>query len=164
MDLVRTRTKTSIVLRFSGSHPTDLQVIDGKIVASIPGARITLAAKAAALSFAEAWTIAHQELDTAFDRGISAGYLDTFETLSEVRLTFVDRVPDLRVETRAPSHSPSGYGQLTVQIGSLTIICDDLAAAAEQLVLWADAAELAPEVWPSRIQGPDLEDGFNPPF
>lgn len=134
----------------TGYHEVTAEVVGEAVQVTIPGALITLADAHAARVMLQAWTEAK-----IVGRKVYSGQGAPSYRARPVNVTAVInmrgrrmRLTPPRVTGKAARYSPSGCGQVIVEINRLfTTVCDDRAAWLVQSQLWRDAYDLATGLW-----------------
>lgn len=141
--------EASLVVRLAGHHEGVVHIAGDAVQVLIPGAAITVADKNSTIVLYKAWIEARliaRKLLTSHE-GARSYRTPKPEILATVNYGG-ERVPAPHVMGKAPAHSPSGCGQIAVQIGRFTIVCDDRAAWLSQDRIWTDMYECATQIWP----------------
>lgn len=144
---------TIVTVRLAGPHETHVMVDQGTVDVLIPGLRVILRNRTAAEHMYRIWRGADGQARTVFNGQAAAPYKAPARRgtiLTHATVSLAGRPEGFQVYGRTPGHSPSGCGELKVQVGPLRIICDDLLAYLAQTAAWTKAASLAGEVWPRR--------------
>ncbi|MGW5259711.1 hypothetical protein ACWEQG_01970 [Microbispora sp. NPDC004025] len=144
-----------VTIRLMGAHDTRVLTEADAIHVLIPGLLVVLRDRIAAWQMLRVWRRATAQADAVFNGETAAPYEvpgwknGTMLVHSAVSLTGM--LSGVQIYGRTPKHSPSGCGELKVQVGALRIICDDRAAFDRQADTWAHAASLVPQVWPDTL-------------
>lgn len=144
---------TIVTVRLAGHHETHVIVDQETVDVLIPGLRVILRNRAAAEHMLRIWRSADGQARTVFNGKAADPYRMTIrqgEILTHATVSLKGRPEGFQVYGRTPSHSPSGCGELKIQVGPLRIICDDMLAYLAQSASWTRAASQAREVWPRR--------------
>jgi len=152
---MKTRHHHPIVsLRLMGAHETRVLTEADAIHVMIPGLLVVLRDRIAAWQMATIWRRATAQANAVFNGHLAAPYKvpgwDKGTMLVHSAVSLTGMLSGIQIYGRTPKHSPSGCGELKVQIGALRIICDDRAAFDRQATTWEQAAALVPQVWPDK--------------
>lgn len=149
------RHASIVTIRLAGRHETWIDQVRDRIQLMIPSLVVTIADRTAARALAKTWQEAQRQAAIVFNGDRAPAYKfpgwkhGTFRIYSTVVLG--GRLGGIQVYGRTPRHSPSGCGELKVQVGRLVVICDDRAAFDDQYAAWTAAADLADQVWPRKL-------------
>lgn len=141
------RHETSLIVRVIGRHEAHAEEVGGQIRVTIPGAVITLADAEAAVGVYRAWCEAEVFAGIVYKPGAAQRlYVRPAQRIVAAVLLEGEQ-PGPTLTGRGPEASPSGWGQMVVRIGRLTIICDDAPAWRSQHAAWSQAYGLAGQLW-----------------
>ncbi|SDI46650.1 hypothetical protein SAMN05421505_1551 [Sinosporangium album] len=133
------------------AHETEIHTDSRTIRVLIPGLMVVLRDQLAAWGMWHIWQQASGQADTVFN-GRSARYEVARRPYMHTAVSFTGRPSGVEVYARHHSRSRTGCGELAIRVGPLTIVTDDRSAYDTQAATWAEAAELAAQVWPGRYQ------------
>ncbi|GAA3225184.1 hypothetical protein [Nonomuraea helvata] len=145
---------TTVTIRLAGEYETKVlpEPQDGRIHVLMPGLLVIVQDAHAALSMAGIWRAATRQAETIFNGRRAEQYrvLRRITSHTSVCLTGLQNATE--TYGRAHPYSTSRCGELAVQVGGVTVICDDRAAFDVQVQMWQAAAAAVETVWPGKYQ------------
>ncbi|WP_141576142.1 hypothetical protein [Actinomadura sp. WMMA1423] len=145
----RTSThEVSLAVRLVGWHEATTERTDSAVQVLIPGAAITLSDRRAVSAVFRAWIEARLVGRKVFNDQGARSYLAVRPQITAA-VHFQDWPYEFQpvITGKGPLYSPSGCGQVIVQMRQFTVVCDDRAAWEVQYQVWRHAYELAADLW-----------------
>lgn len=140
--------EVSLAIRLVGWHDATAERTGSGVQVLIPGAAITLANPRALKAVFRAWIEARHIGRKVFNDQGARSYLAVRpQIMAAVHFEDWPHGIEPVITGKAPSHSPSGCGQVIVQMRRFAIICDDRAAWEIQYQVWRQAYEVAIDLW-----------------
>ncbi|MFD8316209.1 hypothetical protein [Kitasatospora purpeofusca] len=139
-----------------GTHEIQPVRLGREIFLTMPSARLRFQHPHALLAAYRAWLDAERLAAATFDAALVAQRAPGMDDIQfSGHLTFAGPVPGVHVDARPAEASPTGAGQIRLQLGALTLTVGDLDAFRTQMNAWTFAYRLGHTLWPEEL--PALE-------